>query len=56
MRDLKHLRDRVWHSIGPQVATATGLSIGELRMFALGSFHPDQERLTRLCRYFGFTP
>jgi hypothetical protein len=54
MRDLKYLRDRVWHSLSPQTADAVGLTLADLQQFCIGSFHPDEAQLFSLNRYFGF--
>ena len=53
-RDLKYLRDRVWLSISPTTAAATGLSVPELQQFCIGSYHPNATQLFWLNRYFGF--
>ncbi len=47
------IRKAAWHYLTPEVASAVGLTLGELQGFAAGSFHPTAEQIARLANRMG---
>ena len=50
---INKIRNRVWHSISPQVANQANLTIQNLQQFIAGTFMPSDLQLQQLANCLG---
>lgn len=48
--DVKAIRNRIYHRLDPDTASAAGMTIHDLQQFIAGTYQPTPEQLQALAR------